>query len=99
MKPALTPTRLDRAVTVAASVFEVPRREIQSRCRVHAVTRARLALYAALYTACATSYLELARYLRRDHSSILAGCRKAQSLADADPDYAACMARIMEACR
>lgn len=99
MKPALTPNRLDQAVTAAACAFEVPRRELISRCRLPAVARARLALYAALYQTCETSYPELARYLRRDHTSILSGCRKARAMADADPDYAALLARITEAAR
>lgn len=99
MKPALTPNRLEQAVTAAACAFEVPRREIISRCRMPAVARARLALYAALYQACETSYPELARYLRRDHTTILIGVRKAEYQMTRDQGYARAVGRIMEACR
>lgn len=99
MKPALTPNRLDQALTAAACVFEVPRREIVSRCRLPAVSRARLALYAALYLACETSYPELSRYLRRHHTSILIGVRKAEDCMKHDHEYAHAVGRIMEACR
>ena len=99
MKPALTPNRLDRAVTAAACAFEVPRRELVSRCRLPAVARARLALYAALYLACETSYPELSRYLRRDHTTILIGVRKAEDRMTRDREYAHAVGRIMEALR
>ena len=99
MKPALTPNRLDRAVTAAACAFEVPRRELVSRCRLPAVARARLALYAALYLACETSYPELSRYLRRDHTTILIGVRRAEDRMSRDREYAHAVRRIMEALR
>lgn len=97
MRPALTPERIDRAVTAAAAAFEIPRREVVGRCRLPAVVRARHALYAALYRVCETSYPELSRYLRRDNTTILYGHRKAEALADRDADYADRMARIMAA--
>jgi len=99
MKPALTPNRLDQAVTAAACAFEVPRRKIVGRCRLPAVARARMALYAALYQACETSYPELARYLRRDHTTILYGVRKAEYQMKRDRDYANAVGHIVEACR
>ena len=99
MKPALTPRRLDQALTACACAFEVPRREIVSRCRLPAVARARLALYAALYFSCETSYPELARYLRRDHTTILIGVRKVEDQMRRDREYAHRIGRIMEACR
>lgn len=99
MKPALTPNRLDQAVTAAACAFEVPRKELISRCRMPAVARARLALYAALYLACETSYPELSRYLRRNHTTILLGVRRAEDRMGRDNDYAHAVRRIMEAVR
>lgn len=99
MKPALTPARIDNALTAAACAFEVPRREIISRCRLYSVTRARLALYAALYRACETSYPELSRYLQRDHTTILYGVRKAEGQMARDHGYAAAVARIEAALR
>lgn len=62
-----------------------------------AVTRARLALYAALYAACETSYPELARTLNRDHSTLLWGVKKAAAMAAADRDYATAVIQIAKA--
>lgn len=99
MKPALTPERITRAVSAAAERFEVPAREITSRCRVPSVTRARLALYAALYDGCETSYKEMAWRLNRDHSTLVWGVQQARAKAAADPDYAVALARVTEAAR
>jgi chromosomal replication initiation ATPase DnaA len=88
MKPALTSERIERAIDTAAKVFEVPHREIASKCRIPSVTRARLAVYVALYDACLTSYPELAWRLKRDHTTLIYGVKKARAFADADPDYA-----------
>jgi chromosomal replication initiation ATPase DnaA len=98
MKPPLTATRLDRAITTAAQAFAVPRREITSRCRLAPIARARLALYAALYQACATSYPELGARLGRHYTTVLSGVREAERAAGADPDYAERLARIVAAC-
>lgn len=86
MKPALTQSRIDSAIEVAAKVFEVPRREITGRCNMHSVSRARQAVWMALYSVCETSYPELAWRLQRDSSTILVGVRKAEA-ASVDPDY------------
>jgi chromosomal replication initiation ATPase DnaA len=98
MKPSLTATRLDRAITTAAQVFAVPRPELIGRCRIVPVARARLALYAALYQACETSYPELGSRLNRHHTTVLAGVRKAEHEAAADPDYAERLTCIVAAC-
>lgn len=87
MKPALTQSRIDRAIDAAAQAFEVPPREIAGRCNVRSVSRARQALWAALYGVCETSYPELAWKLQRNSSTILVGVRAAER-ASADPDYA-----------
>jgi len=63
MRPALTSERLARAADMTAKVFEVPQREILSYLRIPSVTRARQAMYAAIYDACETSYPEMARRL------------------------------------
>lgn len=94
MKPALTSVRVDRAIDEAAKAFEVPHREILSYLRTPSITRARLALYAALYDTCETSYPELARHLKRDHSTLIWGVKKAHALAALDTGYAAAMAKI-----
>lgn len=99
MKPALTADRIQQAAEAAARAFEVPAREILGRCRIPAVTRARQALYAALYDACETSYPELAWRLQRDHTTLLYGVRKARALADSDSDYAAALARVCAVAR
>src|SRR6266496_5333433 len=87
MKPALTPERIERAVATAAKVFEVPSREIAGRCNIRSVSRARQAVWKALYEACFTSYPEMAWLLRRDHSTIIFGVKRADE-ASTDPDYA-----------
>ena len=97
MKPALTTERIERAMDTASKVFEVPRREIASKCRMPAVARARQAVYAALYRACETSYPDIARRIGRDHSTILYGIGRAEDMAHADPDYADRMRMIMAA--
>lgn len=97
MKPALTAERIERAAQTAARVFEVPAREVLSRLRVPSVARARMALYAALYDACETSYPELAWRLHRDHTTLLHGIRRAREWAATDPDYADRVRLIMAA--
>jgi chromosomal replication initiation ATPase DnaA len=87
MKPALTPDRLERALTVAAKVFEVSRRELTGHCRVKSVSRARQAAWKALYEVCQTSYPELAWRFKRDHTTIIYGVARADAWAHADPDY------------
>lgn len=99
MKPALTPNRLSRAVTAAACAFEIPPREVLGRCRFWPIARARLALYAALYRACETSYPELSRVLKRDQSTIIKGIQRVEAVERRDRDYAAAVARIAEAAR
>jgi chromosomal replication initiation ATPase DnaA len=99
MKPALTPDRIAHAVVAAGRAFEVAPRAIISRRRLPSITRARMALYAALYRACETSYPQIGRLLNRDHTTVLYGVREAERDAAADPDYAARLARIVEACR
>ena len=97
MKPALTTERLQRAVQEAAELFEVPIRAITGRGRRPAVTRARLAVYAALYAACETSYTDMAERLDRDHSTLIYGVRKAHEMADADPEYQTRLERLTAA--
>lgn len=94
MKPALTSERFDRAVDITAKVFEVPHREILSKVRIPSVTRARLALYAAIYDACQTSYSEMARRLKRDHTTLIWGVNRAREMAADDPEYAVALARV-----
>lgn len=87
MKPALTQERIERAVSVAAKVFEVRPREIAGRCNIPSVSRARQAMWKALYEICFTSYSEMAWLLGRNHSTIIDGVKRADKLS-ADPDYA-----------
>lgn len=87
MKPALTQERIERAVSAAARAFEVPPREIAGRCNIRSVSRARQAMWKALYEACFTSYPEMAWLLNRNHSTIIDGVKKADAMS-ADPDYA-----------
>jgi chromosomal replication initiation ATPase DnaA len=94
MKPALTSERIERGVDIAAKVFEVPHREILSKGRIPSVTRARLALYAALYDGCQTSYTEMGWRLQRDHSTLVWGVKQARAMAADDPEYATALARV-----
>lgn len=97
MKPTLTPERAAQAALAAGRAFEVPPREVIGRCRLISVTRARLALYAALYQACETSYPEMARLLNCHHTTILYGVKKAFRRAGDDTEYAAKLALIAAA--
>lgn len=99
MKPALTPDRIARAAVAAGRAFEVSPRAVISRLRLPAVVRARQALYAALYRTCESSYPQIGRLLKRDHTTVLYGVREAEADAATDPDYADRLARVMEACR
>jgi len=99
MRPALTSERIDRAVQETAKVFEVPHREVLSKIRVPCITRARLALYAAIYDACETSYPEMAWRLQRDHSTLVYGVRRAREMADSDPEYAVALSRVRDVVR
>jgi chromosomal replication initiation ATPase DnaA len=99
MRPALTPERIARAAQAAGRAFEISPHAIIGRRRLPAIVRARLALYAALYRVCETSYPQLGRLLNRDHSTILYGVREAERDAATDPDFAAALACVMEACR
>lgn len=94
MKPALTLERVTRAASEAARVFEVPQREILGRVRVPSVSRARQAVYAALYDGCQTSYQEMAWRLDRDHSTLVYGVKRAREMAEDDTDFAAALARV-----
>lgn len=94
MKPALTAERIERGVDMAAKVFEVPHREILSKARIPSITRARLALYAAIYDACQTSYKEMGWRLNRDHSTLVWGVKHARMMAADDPEYATALARV-----
>lgn len=94
MRPALTSERIERAVQETAKVFEVPHREILSKVRAPSITRARLALYAAIYDACETSYSEMGWRLKRDHTTLIWGIRRARQMATADSEFAVAMARV-----
>lgn len=99
MKPTLTPERIASATTTASRAFEIPIRALLGRGRQKSIARARLALYAGLYRACETSYPEIGRLLKRDHTTVLYGVREAEAAAVADPDYAERLARIVAACQ
>ncbi len=94
MKPSLTSERIERGVQEAAKVFEVPHREILSKVRVPSITRARMALYAAIYDACQTSYPEMAWRLKRDHTTLIHGVKRARAMAEDDNEYAVALARV-----
>lgn len=97
MRPALTPERIARAALAAGRAFDVPPRTIIGRRRLPAIVRARLALYAALYRACETSYKQIGRLLNRDHTTVLYGVREAERDAAADPEFAAALAQVIAA--
>lgn len=99
MKPALTTERIERAVQEVARIFEVPHREILSKIRVPSITRARLALYAAIYDGCQTSYPEMAWHLQRDHTTLVYGVKRARAMAADDSEYAVALARVRDVVR
>lgn len=97
MKPALNDRRFNQVLDTAAELFEVPRREIAGRCRLRSVSRARLAVYAALYDALEASCLEIGHWCNRDHTTVLYGISQAKERAAIDSDYAACVQKIQQA--
>lgn len=99
MKPLLSPTRFRRAVATAARVFDVSEQDVLGPARHRPIARARLAVYAALYTACATSYPELATYVRRDHTTVMHGVETAHRLARQQPSYHLALVAIADAAR
>lgn len=99
MKPALTSERLERAIQETARVFEIPHREVLSKLRIPSVTRARQALYAAIYDACQTSYPEMAWRLQRDHTTLVYGVKRARAMAEDDSEYAVALARVRDVVR
>ena len=99
MKPRLTNHRTLAALDQTAKLFDVSAREIVGRRRQPSIIRARFALYASLYQACATSYQEIAAILKRDHTTVIHGHRQAVAMASVDPDYAAAIAQIAQVCR
>lgn len=97
MRPALTMSRIGRALDAAALVFEVPRRAIAGNSRVRPAARARQAVYAALYLGCHTSFADVGKALGRDHTTVLYGVQQAEALSKWDEDYAAALQLVREA--
>jgi chromosomal replication initiation ATPase DnaA len=97
MKPRLTPARLDAALTTAVDIFEVERRAIMGRAHSRDITRARLAVYVALYDACEVGVIGIAAHMNREHSTISSGMRQARERANHDAGYAAAIQQVMQA--
>jgi chromosomal replication initiation ATPase DnaA len=97
MKRTLTQERYSQAVDATASAFDIERVALVSRRRGRAVAAARLALYAALYDGCLTTYEEIGAFTNRDHTTVIWGVARARSIAAVDPGYAAAVAQIAQA--
>jgi chromosomal replication initiation ATPase DnaA len=97
MKLTLTNERFDSAVQEAARIFEIERAALMARRRTRAVIPARLALYAALYDGCNTTFEEIAWFLNRDHTTVIYGVNRARELAAQDADYARAVEQIKAA--
>lgn len=97
MRPALTMSRIGRALDAAALLFDVPRRAIAGNCRTRPTARARQAVYAALYLGCHTSFADVGKALGRDHTTVLYGVHQAEALCAWDEDYAAALQLVKEA--
>lgn len=97
MKPAMTMSRIGRALDAAAILFDVPRRAIAGNSRTRPAARARQAVYAALYLGCHTSFADVGKALGRDHSTVIYGVQQAEALCRWDEDYAAALQLVREA--
>jgi hypothetical protein len=94
--PALPLGWAARAFAVTADVYGVGREALTSRGRRDELMIARLACYAGMRLAGAP-YEAIGEQLERDHTTVIAGCRRASEIAAADPAFAATVQRIATA--
>lgn len=89
--PEALMTRLE-VVAFAAHIFCIKPAEIFEDIRSARVHRARLALYAGLWLRAELSgkrpsYSGIGRVMRRDHSTVIHGTRRAQTIMERDADF------------
>ena len=94
MKPGLTPARVQTAYEAAATIFGIHVSAFNRPRGSKRVTEARQAVYAALYTGCATSSTEIGMFLDRHHSTVLYGLSVVQDRCATDDEYRAAVALI-----
>ena len=87
-------TMTDVALTVAAK-FQITPEELKGPRRHRAIAHPRWVLMLLAWEETANSYSQIARYLGKDHTTILYGCNKAKRRAETHPDYAL----AIESCR
>jgi chromosomal replication initiation ATPase DnaA len=75
-------------VQKASELFKVHPRDLISTYRFNFIVRARFAMYLALRQR-GWSYPKIGRLLKRDHSSVVHGVKRAQYMVEKDPDFAA----------
>ena len=73
-------------VKEAERLFKVHRRDILGPARYGFVVQVRHAVFLALRLR-GNSFPQVGRYLDRDHSTIIYGCRKAEAQMKVDPEY------------
>ena len=73
-------------VKEAERLFKVHRRDILGSSRYGFVVQVRHAVFLALRLR-GNSFPQVGRYLDRDHSTIIYGCRKAHAQMQIDPEY------------
>lgn len=70
----------------AGSIFYVQPIKLKTECRERPVLLARNALCRALKTRGST-YMQIGRWLNKDHSTIIHSVKNADALMETDPDY------------
>jgi chromosomal replication initiator protein len=94
---AITTARLAVMVETAC---DLPLGSIRGKSRCREVAWPRQALMLALRTERRMSYPEIGRRLgKRDHTTVLHGCREAEKRRVSDPDFAAIVTRFCDLAR
>ena len=78
---------IDRIIVIACRLFQVKPHEIRSPRRSTGVVRARHAVFWAVAEATEMSYPEIGRRIGRDHTTVLYGVQRAESMRHDDEQY------------
>lgn len=86
-----------RVISLAAEAFDVTERELVGTRRFHPLVQYRQVVYAALKAFCGLSYVQTAKVMGRDHSSVQYGIKRVASDPELQKLYAALVERLTEA--
>lgn len=78
---------LAEIITNACHIFNIPKPDLIWGERSHEIVRARFAVYWAARNGTRLSYSRIARILRRDHSTIQHGVKRAAAMRESDPAF------------